>query len=264
MPHHCRVEEAGRWREGVTLSSSSFPSSSFAATGGTREEESGEGTYVDIGGSEPAIVFESISPGVRVTLDRGSGSSTTSTSPSPSSSINPDPKLSYPQTATAVSPSLPRETHGLYTGYTVRRAPSLSAIFTSPPEDYLPTGYDYCIGTSERGDPLPSFLSAYHASTSSSSSSSSSPLSPNPIENKNDNTAPKRRFQHLLIAFGGVAGLEAAVANDEALKKRGIGPKRAREVFDAWVDLVPGQGSRTVRTEEAVWLGCAGLRGLWA
>jgi predicted SPOUT superfamily RNA methylase MTH1 len=31
-------------------------------------------------------------------------------------------------------------------------------------------------------------------------------------------------------------------------------------LFDAWVNLVPGQGSRTIRTEEAVEFGLCALK----
>ena len=67
-----------------------------------------------------------------------------------------------------------------------------------------------------------------------------------------------RSFDHLLIVFGGVAGLEAAVRNDEELEGMGVG--RPEELFDYWVDLCKGQGSRTIRTEEAVWVGLMGIR----
>jgi len=30
-------------------------------------------------------------------------------------------------------------------------------------------------------------------------------------------------------------------------------------LFDTWVNLVPSQGSRTIRTEEAVWIGLTTL-----
>ena len=67
-----------------------------------------------------------------------------------------------------------------------------------------------------------------------------------------------RSFNHLLIVFGGVAGLEAAVEADEELQ--GMSVRKPEELFDYWVDLCPGQGSRTMRTEEAVWVGLMGFR----
>lgn len=40
-----------------------------------------------------------------------------------------------------------------------------------------------------------------------------------------------------------------------------VAPRDAHKMFDAWVDLCPGQGSRTIRAEEALWIGLMGLRG---
>ena len=135
--------------------------------------------------------------------------------------------------ADAVAPSAPREEAGYYWGYSVRSAGSLSAVLTECPFD---GGYDLTFGTSERGVPL---------------------------TNLNDTslsgfTVPE--FNHLLVVFGGVAGLEVAVKADEELEHLGV--KGPEALFDHWVNLCPGQGSRTIRTEEAVWLGLMGLRGL--
>ena len=68
------------------------------------------------------------------------------------------------------------------------------------------------------------------------------------------------RFRHMLLCFGGVAGLEAAVKADDELEGMGVTDPKA--LFDYWINLVPAQGSRTIRTEEAVWLGLMGLRDL--
>jgi methyltransferase len=54
--------------------------------------------------------------------------------------------------------------------------------------------------------------------------------------------------------------LEAAVRADPELKSKGV--VDAKDLFDFWVDVCPGQGSRTIRTEEAVWIGLMGLRGI--
>ena len=135
---------------------------------------------------------------------------------------------SFDAVAAAVTPSLPREEAGYYWGYTVRSASSLSTIFTESPYD---GGYDITIGTSERGSLLSS-------------------LTPSP------STLPN--FQHVLVVFGGVAGLEVAAKADEELAAMGV--SKPEGLFDLWINLVEGQGSRTIRTEEAVWLGLMGLR----
>lgn len=131
----------------------------------------------------------------------------------------------------AVAPDGPREEAGYYWGYAVRQAPSLSSVFTECPHD---GGYDISIGTSERGVPLTSVLD--HDSVS--------------------HVPPT--WNHLLIIFGGVAGLEAALSADSELK--GTGVVNVEMLFDRWVNAVPGQGSRTIRTEEAVWVALTGFQ----
>jgi predicted SPOUT superfamily RNA methylase MTH1 len=44
------------------------------------------------------------------------------------------------------------------------------------------------------------------------------------------------------------------------LVAKGLGKTSANELFDAWVNLVPGQGSRTIRTEEAVEFGLCAVK----
>lgn len=136
-------------------------------------------------------------------------------------------------TAEPASPDAPREEAGYYWGYASRQASSLSDVFTECPYD---GGYDTSIGTSERGVPLGSLLQQDAA------------------------LMVEPKWTHLLIVFGGVAGIESAVAADKELRSAGV--TQASEVFDHWVNLVPGQGSRTIRTEEAVWVGLTGLRPL--
>jgi predicted SPOUT superfamily RNA methylase MTH1 len=133
--------------------------------------------------------------------------------------------------AEAVDPAAPREEGGYYWGYSVRRAGSLSAVFEECPFD---GGYDVTIGTSERGIPLESIFP----------SGSSSP--------------GLARFNHLLLVLGGVSGLETALKNDPKLHTLGV--VDVREVFDHWVNVLPGQGSRTIRTEEALWIALMGMR----
>ncbi len=133
--------------------------------------------------------------------------------------------------ADPVRPDEPREDSGYYWGFCVRKARSLSDVFT---ECAYEGGYDITIGTSERGASLETIYSE-------------------------EGRMPEK-FKHLLIVFGGVAGLEVAVKNDEELQKLGV--VEAKDVFDKWINVCPGQGSRTIRTEEAVWIGLMGLRRL--
>ncbi|GBF98374.1 hypothetical protein Rsub_10769 [Raphidocelis subcapitata] len=116
-----------------------------------------------------------------------------------------------------VPPSAPREEAGLYWGYTVRLAKGLSGLLREAPFE---GGYDLKVGTSEHGQVvLPGNLEL-------------------------------PRFRHLLVAFGGPEGLEHCAANDKRLSQKSASP--AAELFDAYLNTCPGQGSRTIRTEEAV------------
>lgn len=138
-------------------------------------------------------------------------------------------KLQKSDSAEAVAPTEPREVDGYYWGYTVRRCESLSAVFTECPFD---GGYSASVGTSERGMLLADVNG----------------LGVGPGE------------AHVLLVFGGVAGLETAAKNDAELQRAGINPSTVGELFDYWVNVCPGQGSRTIRTEEAMWLGLMGLK----
>ncbi|KAK5046641.1 hypothetical protein LTR84_007402 [Exophiala bonariae] len=138
-------------------------------------------------------------------------------------------------TAEAVAPSTPREETGYYWGFNVRSCKSLSTVFTECPFD---GGYNVSFGTSERGEALPTVLTQ--------------PALAQPEVQK---------YRHVLVAFGGVAGLETAGKNDLDLGLMGISGANVQELFDHWVNVLPNQGSRTIRTEEAIWLGLMGLRG---
>jgi predicted SPOUT superfamily RNA methylase MTH1 len=141
----------------------------------------------------------------------------------------PDDETQYPE---CVHPETPRTEGGYYWGYQVRKCGSLSAVFTeSPYED----GYDVSIGTSERGTPI------------------SKTFPPG-------QTVP---FKHLLIVFGGPRGLEYASMNDEELSTMNVQGQRTKDLFDHWVNVLPNQGSRTIRTEEAVFIALTALRNIW-
>ncbi|KAL2256660.1 hypothetical protein VTK26DRAFT_1344 [Humicola hyalothermophila] len=196
MPHHPHKDEWLPYREGMTLE---VP------------PKGGEGTVVDIGMPDTVTISESIPPKTRVTLKM------------------PDDPRGKPE---PVHPAAPRTEAGYFWGFSVRRAPSLSSVFTtSPYED----GYDMSIGTSERGVPLSKAFPSYE----------------------------QANFNHLLIVFGGPRGIEYAAMNDPELSEMGITGARTKELFDHWVDVLPNQGTRGIRTEEAILVALAGLRRLW-
>lgn len=83
-------------------------------------------------------------------------------------------------------------------------------------------GYDLKVGTSERG---------------SIQSAAALQLPPH---------------QHALIGFGGPQGLEECLKRDPAKSVT-----NAEELFDMWLNTCPDQGSRTIRTEEALLISLA-------
>jgi methyltransferase len=191
ITHHLKADDRLPYREGVTIP---FPSSK-------REK----GTLVDVGYCQAVLPNDDIEPYTRVTLDM--------------TRVKEPAEVEYIRNTTLASPTDPTTKLGYYWGYATRQADSLSKVITESPYE---NGYDFVIGTSERGESLTPDLLV---------------------------TLPE--FSHLLVVFGGQAGIEAAAENDSELP---LGSENISDLFDWWVNCVPGQGSRTIRTEEAVWI----------
>jgi len=139
-----------------------------------------------------------------------------------------------------VSPSRPNEIDGTYWGYTTRFADNIQKVFDECPYDKK-NGYDVKIGTSERGN----------------KSIDDDNFTLSPTNNKKRMiTANNISKQHMLVVFGGVAGIEECIDADESLK---ISGEDTYKMFDCWLNACPLQGSRTIRTEEAVLLTLARL-----
>ncbi|XP_007256611.2 putative methyltransferase C9orf114 homolog [Astyanax mexicanus] len=119
-----------------------------------------------------------------------------------------------------VAPHVPRTEAGQYWGYSVRLASCLSAVMTECP---FKDGYDLTIGTSEKGS--------------------------------NADLTPLPQFRHMLVVFGGLQGLEASVEADSNLEVTD-----PSVLFDQYLNTCPGQGSRTIRTEEAILISLSLLR----
>jgi len=124
---------------------------------------------------------------------------------------------------TVVSPEEPLKALSLYWGYSVRIAHSLSEVLTKSP---YKSGYDVTIGTSDKGKKI-------------------------------DDLKKKelKNFEHVLIVFGGLKGLEVALENDEVLDV-----DNPSLLFDYYLNTCPEQGTRTIRTEEAILVTLAELR----
>ncbi|WEW57551.1 hypothetical protein PRK78_003018 [Emydomyces testavorans] len=227
MPHHIRANEWSEYREGVTIPGEHHGADETASARNKtkKKKKSKIRQHEEEEDHNDKDLFTLVNVGlpepVRI----------------PDISIPPHTRLTLKfkshnpsDGAHPVAPSAPREEAGYYWGYSIRRCCSLSSVFTECPFD---GGYDLSFGTSERGEPLADVL-------------------------RRQEEIPQ--YRHLLLVFGGVAGLETAAKADGELVERGIGPGEVGGLFDYWVNVLPGQGSRTIRTEEAVWLGLMGLR----
>ncbi|CAH2316309.1 Hypothetical predicted protein [Pelobates cultripes] len=134
--------------------------------------------------------------------------------------LHPDNAEKRVRKGIVVSPQSPRTDGGLYWGYRVRLASCISSVFTECP---FKDGYDLSIGTSEKGS------------------------------NVEDVTLPK--FKHALVVFGGLQGLEASVDSDQ-----NVNITEPSLLFNHYLNTCPGQGSRTIRTEEAILISLSALR----
>lgn len=128
--------------------------------------------------------------------------------------IPPEQNSTKPLKGTIVSPKLPRLESGIYWGYTIRLASNLSQVFSSCPYE---NGYDLSIGTSDKGKPVKSL------------------------------SEKSLKYTHGLIVFGGLNGIEAALENDPKLNV-----DDPSLLFDEYLNTRSNQGSKTIRTEEAL------------
>ena len=126
-----------------------------------------------------------------------------------------------------VAPDYPTVSAGIPWGYSVRITTSLSSALSTPD---LSKPYDLLIGLSERGQSIHS-------------------LPP-----------PKKfpKYSRALIILGGLSGLELSIAKEKNVL--GLSAEDSKDLFDFWVNICPHQGSRTIRTEEALGIGLAGLQ----
>lgn len=179
--HHLRVTNEFLYREGI-VTNKPHP----------------KGCFVNVGLLNDVLVDKQLTEGIRVTVKL------------PQNSDLKSKKLK----GKIVPPSEPRSRTGIYWGYNVRIANSLSQVFSQSP---YKTGYDLTIGTSDKGDDI------------------------------REVGSKSLKYNHLLLVFGGLLGLENAVENDDTLTV-----DDPSLLFDHYFNVVPQQGSRTVRTEEAV------------
>jgi len=144
--------------------------------------------------------------------------------------LQPDKEDQKKTKGKAVAPSFPRTARGLYWGYVVRQCESLGAVFAKSP---YKGGYDLTVGTSEKGVAVESLTE----------------------DSDDEDEKEAKRPKHILIVFGGVQGLEFALENDQELDV-----DDASVLFHHYVNTCPNQGSRTIRTEEAILVSLSALR----
>lgn len=149
--------------------------------------------------------------------------------------------------AALVAPVDPIEKLNLYWGYYVRPAKSLTCamtenIFVSTRKNF----YDLIIGTSERGDNVDD---VEFKRTDKKVAGGDGDLQRPAKKAKFD-------FNHILICFGGIKGLEHSATCDKELANcDDVG-----SIFDYWINTCPNQGSTTIRTEEAILITLSTLR----
>lgn len=239
LPSHLSKTEFGRWRDGVAVGRTAYPKNQNrrSSIGGPHAPDSAPPTrFVDVGQERLAEIDVNVEVGARVTVDMD---------PSGANYEGCPGKYLYGRLAERKTP---REVDGEYWGYEVRVADSLMDVFEK--SSVSPRGYDLVLGTSERGTPV------------GSSSNGEEQLA-----------LPE--FAHLLVVFGGVHGLERSAVCDARLRAAGIGAAAEEgsgganpttkihavdDLFDFYVNTCPQQGSRTIRTEEAVLISLAALQ----
>lgn len=250
-PHHARADEWTRWREGVVVASEVVrrggPPGSDVGVGGGGGGGGGGGSVVDVGLDLPALVDVPLRVGARVTLEMGASRPSPVACTSSSSLASAAPRGGLP--AKLARPGAPRDEGGIYWGYTVRLARSLDEVVSGGAGGGgggagggsgggATSRYDLTIGTSERGvDAREAVPLALLKNKQHHHQQHQIPHEPAPSS-----------FQSALVVFGGPAGLEAA------------DPRAGPSMFDVYVNTCPGQGSRTIRTEEAVLVSLAALQ----
>lgn len=228
LPSHLSRDETPRWREGLMYARSSSSRSRRADnSAGSGANSQGLTRYADVGLDRLVDVDQAYPAGQRVTIDLLMSGPNYSNAPG---------KYLFGQVVTR---DAPRVMGGTYWGYRVRTARALSEVFAN--SIVAPRGYDLTVGTSERGTPIS-------------------------LSGRPSRSFALPEFNNLLIVFGGVHGLERSVHGDVKLAEIGIsdrsddGGSNVGDLFDFYLNTCPQQGSRTIRTEEAILLSLAALQ----
>jgi len=204
----------------------------------------GAGSFVTCGLRKDVKIDKHIKPGVRVTVELDLDLIQSN-----------DNVKNYK--GKVVSPRQPREKHGLYWGYQIRLAKSISDVFKQSSFG-AKANYDLTIGVSDHGD------NAYTTCAKLLSTSEKSKDSKDSDNDENDNDDDTlsnipSTFNHMLIVFGGQGGIENAVEVDENIK---INRNDTRSLFDLYLNTCPYKGSRSIRLEEQILITMSTLKTL--
>ncbi|KAJ3330599.1 hypothetical protein HDU76_005289 [Blyttiomyces sp. JEL0837] len=183
-PHHMRMDDNSLFREGVTLDT----------------KTPNNGSLVDCGMRKEVLIDQPIKPGVRVTVKIDL-------------STLSDPKYIR---AEVVSPNAPREQYGLYWGFRVRLAPSISKVILDCPYE---GGYDLTVGVSDKATKRVEDVQ----------------------KEKSDSF---RTCKHFLIVLGGTKGIEYSLECDEELNTNDC-----EELFDVFVNPLNSQNTYNFKVE---------------
>lgn len=225
--HHLRTGQIEcPYREGVTVNHSQVEIK------GKQKDV----TEVNIGLNQPVIVDNALELNTRVTVK-----------------VDPHdlkkmqsmlgPAMVKKPEAIIVPPVEPVEKLNLYWGYYVRKAANLTEVLkknTFAPD--VKNFYDLIIGTSERGECIDEV--------------DFKKLKQSKLKDENSTKKRKSGFNHILVVFGGVRGLEHSATCDRELKNC----NDVSKLFDYYVNTCPNQGSTTIRTEEAVLISLSAIR----
>jgi hypothetical protein len=274
-PHHPRSTEWTKYREGVVLESA--PNNQ--TKGGNNKGKGGNSndttttSLVNVGLEKPVQIHKHLRAKDRVTVrlkDKGFKALDEDDEEEGANNKGGGSQQGDYYRGKLVSIEEPRKRKGIFWGYSVRIAHSITeALQNGPYQDE--GGYDLKIGTSERGD-------VFHPSGPSSSSGDNGdnshdndgddiahdpahPLLQAPRGRKGDEGGSSasfyKGFKHAIIAFGAVDGLEFALKNDAVAQQRGV--KDPKDLFDLYLNTCASQGSRTIRAEEAMMISMACL-----
>jgi predicted SPOUT superfamily RNA methylase MTH1 len=209
-----KIDDESQFREGVTL-----PTKTKAGC-----------TLVDCGLRKLVLINKPLKSNVRITVRI------------PTRSANEQHIIGQ-----VVSPSTPREELGLYWGYRVRLASSLSSVISGSPWAIPAT------------PPAASELSDTCAKADSGGYDLKIGISESAFKSVSEMSNTKRAYKHALVVMGGCGskGLEYSADCDESIKEA-----ECSDLFDFYVrpTLRLGLGSRVIRSEENVLISLTALQ----